>query len=108
MSRITVFYLVLAVYFIISYFVVSRFYRIKHSEYLPEDIIRYIIRISATFTLTLTILLLSLKKLYDFFKFQNFNSIRIIVLGVLLLSVTMLVIAITNLNIVKKIRNKQK
>lgn len=102
------FYLLLVVIFTISSIIVRIFWKKKENFNIYQRIIYNIIRYSVVISLGLLILLLSLKRIYILFNFVHYESMKIIVQGVFLLSLAMIVIGVLNLKFLNKKNDSSK
>ncbi|TYB31531.1 MAG: hypothetical protein FXF47_04215 [Candidatus Mcinerneyibacterium aminivorans] len=102
MSERVILHIILFVIFLISYFIVDYFWRKKYDYNIYAKVVYKILKLSTSISLSLLILLLGLRKIYSIIYLRNYESMRIIITGVFLLSIAMQVIAYLNLKFMDK------
>ncbi|HHH85013.1 MAG TPA: hypothetical protein ENL15_03550 [Firmicutes bacterium] len=103
----TLLYLVLVLYGLAAWLIIRIVMKKKSGETLYESIVYYIFQAGCTFTLAFFFLLVTLKVLYANLPLVNYESMKIIVVGMLITALSLAALSYINYRTLKRIGRKK-
>ncbi len=103
----TLLYLVLVLYGLVAWLIIRITVRKKSGETLYESIVFYIFQAAGAFTLAFLFLLATLKMLYAYLPLANFESMQIVVVGMLVTALSLTALSYINYRTLKRLGQKK-
>jgi|MTBAKSStandDraft_1061840.scaffolds.fasta_scaffold19189_4 uncharacterized BrkB/YihY/UPF0761 family membrane protein len=103
----TLLYLVLVLYGLVAWLIIRITVKKKSGETLYESIVFYIFQAACAFALAFLILLVTLKTLYVYLPLANFESMRIVVVGMLVTALSLTALSYINYRTLKRLGQKK-
>jgi len=107
MSCRTTLYLILILYVLVSWLIVRLIFKKKRGETLYEKIVFHIFQMGCVFSLAFFILLVTLKAIYSNLPLMNFDSMKIIIVGMLIVSLSLVALSYINYKTLKQLGAKK-